>query len=151
MMIRVHGGADLRTALADRGLTATDDAAHLVFDVTPRHEWGEARADLVEAFGESKRSAEKAGSVVYVVSLDALLGRIGASAAMAAAGIVSASRTLSLELKRAGGRSNVLAVSGQTDAATVATWVAHLLADDPGGPSGEVIHLGGTQVGKALS
>lgn len=102
-------------------------------------------------FRLSKAAAVENQSVVYIVGLDALLGRTGAAPAMAAAGLVSASRTLALELRKAGSRANTVVTTTESSTATVARWVVRLLESDPDGPSGEVIHLGGAQIGKALS
>ena len=67
---------------------------------------------------------------------------------MVATGLLSAARTLAAELKRDGVPVNVLGITPETPVEAISTWVGRLL--EPGGPTGELVQLGGTQIGKAL-
>jgi NAD(P)-dependent dehydrogenase (short-subunit alcohol dehydrogenase family) len=113
--------------------------------------WPEARIELTEAFRQSKGAAVEGRPVVYIVGIDDLLGRSGPVPAMVAAGLASAARTLALELKKPGVPVNTIIVGPDSDPGTVAAWSLMLLQAGPSGPTGELIHLGGTQIGKALS
>ena len=111
-------------------------------------DWDHVAAELRSAFDATKPAAIEGRPVVYVVSSDALLGRTGAGNAMVATGLVSAARTLATEMRRDGVPVNVLGVASDTPADVIVTWIGHLL--EPGGPTGELVQLGGTQIGKAL-
>ena len=111
--------------------------------------WEAARAALVEAFVTTKEAAVAGIPVVVIVHGDDLLGRRGAPQAMAACGLLSGARTAAIEGRRSGVPVNVLAVEEGTTAETVAAWVARLV--EPGGPSGELIHLGSAHIGKTLA
>jgi NAD(P)-dependent dehydrogenase (short-subunit alcohol dehydrogenase family) len=89
--------------------------------------------------------------VVFIVSADALLGRTGPLDAMAATGVVSACRTLAVELRKQGVPVNCLAAAADTPGATLAAWAMRLLEGGPTDPTGELIQFGGVQIGKALS
>lgn len=112
-------------------------------------DWGSVAAELRTAFELSKPAAIAGHPVVYIVSSDALLGRIGIGNAMVATGLLSAARTLAAEMRRDGVAVNVLGIASDTPTEAIAKWVRHLL--DPGGPTGELVQLGGTQIGKALA
>jgi hypothetical protein len=148
---RLHVDDDLRAALEVIGVQPADDGDAVVFRPADVDTWTGARRQLAEAFHLSKDAAARELPVVYVVEIDALLGRSGPTPAMVATGLVSAARTLAVELKKAGAPVNTIAVEGDSDAATVAAWVRILLEGEAGAPTGEVIHLGGAQIGKALS
>lgn len=110
--------------------------------------WSMAAAELQSAFELTKKAAAAGEPVVYVVWSDALLGRTGAGNAMVATGLLSAARTLAAELMRHGVPVNVLGVASDTPTDSIVTWIRHLL--EPAGPTGELVQLGGTQIGKAL-
>ena len=54
------------------------------------------------------------------------------------------------EMRRAGVPVNVVATEEATPPAAVAAWVERLLTPGPGGPTGELVRLGGEHLGKAL-
>ncbi len=110
--------------------------------------WEEAREQLLEAFELSQAAARSETPVVYVVHNDDLLGRRGAPSAMVATGLLSAARTAALELTRAGVSVNVLAVDDGVEPATTVDWIERLGRSAT--PTGELIHLGGDHLGKAL-
>jgi hypothetical protein len=147
----LHVAPALAEALVDRGVVERPPGAALVFQTAHHDDWDNAQEELITLFRLSKAAATEERSVVYVIELDALLGRLGGIPAMTANGVVSAARTLSLELKKSGARANTIVTTDQVSAGTLGDWVLSLLGDERDGPSGEVIHLGGTQVGKALS
>lgn len=111
-------------------------------------DWDAARSLLLEAFRLSQEAATAERPIVYVVHGDDLLGRRGAPSAMVATGLLSAARTAAIELARSRVPVNVVAVADDTDPAVVDRWVAHL--SDPDGPTGEVIRLHPSHLGKAL-
>ena len=139
-----------RDALADALATEeTPDAA--VFETVPvSDDWDAVRTELSTLFDLSREAARSGVPVVYVVSSDALLGRSGSGNAMVATGALSAARTLAVEMKKAGVPVNVVGVSDETPVETVAAWVRRLASGGPDGPTGELIQLGGIQIGKAL-
>lgn len=112
-------------------------------------DWASVNAELSEAFVLSQVSAQHGHAIVYVVHNDDLLGRRGAGAAMVATGLLSAARTAAVELAKGGVPVNVLAIEDSTDAGIIAHWVE--LVAEPGGPTGELIHLGSGHIGKALA
>lgn len=124
--------------------------AGLVFAARPvSDEWESVLAELTAAF-EATRAAVRSGlPVVYVVATDDLLGRRGAGRAMVATGLLSAARTAALESQKAGTPVNTLAVEEDTDPALIARWAQRLL--EAGGPTGELVHLGASHVGKTLA
>ncbi len=135
----------------------TDDAiadlldidAGVIFQATEvDDDWEHVAAELRSAFDATKPAAVAGDPVVYIVSSDALLGRTGAGNAMVATGLLSAARTLAAELKRDGVPVNVLGVASDTPVESIVTWIGHLL--EAGGPTGELVQLSGTQIGKAL-
>ena len=111
-------------------------------------DWDHVAAELRSAFDATKPAAIDGDPVVYIVSSDALLGRTGSGNAMVATGLLSAARTLAAELRRDGVPVNVLGIAPDTPADVIVTWIGHLLTR--GGPTGELVQLGGTQIGKAL-
>lgn len=111
-------------------------------------DWDHVAAELRAAFDATKPAAIAGQPVVYIVSSDALLGRTGTGNAMVATGLLSAARTLAAELRRDGVPVNVLGVASDTPADVIVTWVERLL--EGSGPTGELVQLGGTQIGKAL-
>ncbi len=133
----------LKSALSDVGDCLVFEAA----DVSD--EWDDVRGELEEAFTASAQAAIDEIPVVYLVSSDALLGRTGTGNAMVATALLSGARTLAVELKKAGVPVNVIGTPPDADIAEVANWVRQLLRES-GGPTGELIQLGGTQIGKAL-
>jgi hypothetical protein len=147
----LHVAPSLTGALIDRGVEDTPPGAALVFQTERHDDWEAAHQELEELFRLSKAAATEECSVVYVIELDALLGRLGAVAAMNANGAISAARTLALELKRSKARANTIVMTSEVSTSTLVDWILLLLTDQPDGPSGEVIHLGSTQIGKALS
>lgn len=121
----------------------------VVFDASAVvDDWSTARERLREAFEMSREAARADRSIVYVVHGDDLLGRRGTASAMMATGLLSAARTAAIELRRVGAVVNVVAVGDDTDSEVVARWVTHLT--DPTGPTGELIRLHPSHLGKTL-
>jgi NAD(P)-dependent dehydrogenase (short-subunit alcohol dehydrogenase family) len=138
-------------------IRADDEIAALLAHVTDAvvfqandvdDDWNHVATELKAAFDATRPAAIEGHPVVYIVSSDALLGRTGAGNAMVATGLLSAARTLAVEMARARVPVNVLGVGPDTQPATIATWAERLL--EPGGPTGELLQLEGTQIGKAL-
>lgn len=121
---------------------AVFEATHAVAD------WESAREVLMRAFAVSQEAAREGRAIVYVVHGDDLLGRRGAPSAMVATGLLSAARTAAIELSRQGTPVNVLAVGDDTDPALTERWVSRL--SESGGPTGEIVRLDASHVGKAL-
>ncbi len=139
--------ATIRTDDAIADLLDIDEG--VVFQATEvDDDWGHVAAELRAAFDATKPAAIDGRPVVYIVSSDALLGRTGTGNAMVATGLLSAARTLAVEMRRDGVPVNVLGIAPDTPAGVIVAWVGHLL--EPGGPTGELVQLGGTQIGKAL-
>lgn len=114
----------------------------------PEASWKGARAALLAAFTVSQEAARTGAAIVYVVHGDDLLGRRGAPAAMVATGLLSAARTAAIELAKQGTVVNVLAVGDDTEPETVERWISQLA--DPAGPTGELVRLDASHLGKAL-
>lgn len=114
-------------------------------------EWEEVSAELFALFELSRAAAIEEIPVIYVVSSDALLGRSGRGNAMVATGALSAARTLAAEMRRAGVPVNVIGTTEETPTDALASWVRALSTSGPDGPTGQLVQLGGTQIGKALS
>jgi hypothetical protein len=140
-----------RPELADALAAAGIAEAALVFVTDPANieDWERVRAELMEAFRLTRLTLMGLAPVVYVVDTDDLLGRNGSGKAMVACGLLSAARTAALEQTKTGTPINVLAVGPDTAEATVAEWVVHL--SWPGGPQGELVHLGARHLGQALA
>ena len=68
---------------------------------------------------------------------------------MAACGLLSGARTAAIEGRKSGVPVNVLAVEDDTTARD-SRGVGGTAAE-PGGPSGELVHLGSAHLGKALA
>lgn len=127
-------------------MTGMETAVFYATDVV--QDWEAARSRLLEAFTVSQAAAREERPIVYVVHGDDLLGRRGAPSAMAATGLLSAARTAAVELTRSRVPVNVVAVGDDTDPAVVERWVEHL--SDPDGPTGEIVRLDPSHIGKAL-
>lgn len=122
-----------------------------VFETRPvSDDWDEVREELFQLFELSRAAASEGVAIVYVVSSDALLGRTGPGNAMVATGALSAARTLAAEMKKAAIPVNVVGVRDDTPIEVLAFWIATLATAGAGGPTGELVQLGGTQIGKAL-
>lgn len=111
-------------------------------------EWSEVSSELFEVFQFSQGAARAGAPLVYLVLTDDLLGRRGPGRAMVATGVLSAARTLALEMAKSGVPVNVLSVEEDTAPATIGTWIGYLSLPD--GPTGEVVRLGSGHIGKAL-
>lgn len=130
--------------------TAGIDPSSVVIVAPPSVDgWDGVRTALIEAFVATRDAAAAGRPVVVIVHGDDLLGRRGAPRAMVACGLLSGARTAAIEGRRPGIPVNVLAVEDDTTPETVAMWVARLA--EPGGPSGELVHLGSAHLGKALA
>lgn len=143
--MRLEASPTLTRHLEEVSLPSTGavyEATDLVDD------WPTARSSLLRAFTLSQEAAQAESPIVYVVHGDDLLGRRGAPSAMVATGLLSAARTAAIELSRKGATVNVVAVGDDTDAAVTARWISHLT--DPGGPTGELVRLDPSHLGKAL-
>ncbi len=140
----------LATALADLGLGGDGPGEGRVFAALEDvgDDWEAVRAELTGAFEVTRAAMQEGRPLVFVVAHDDLLGRRGSGRAMVAAGLLSAARTAAVEARRAGVPVNTLAVEAEWDPETVARWVLRLM--EPGGPTGELIRLGGDHLGKAL-
>jgi hypothetical protein len=68
---------------------------------------------------------------------------------MVATGLLSAARTAALETARSGIPVNVLGIDDDSPVESICRWVWTLC--EPGGPTGELIHLGPRHIGKALA
>ncbi len=142
-------GPDLADALVSECLTKGEPADGLVFAAAEvGDDWEEVLAELTTAFELTREAVRNEAPVVYVVAHDDLLGRRGPGRAMVATGLLSGARTAAVEQLKKGVAVNALAVEQDSDPASVATWVARLL--EPGGPTGEIVRLGGAHLGKAL-
>lgn len=143
--VKIEAPPALIDALADLGLPE----AGAVFDASSGvSDWDEARAILLRVFASSQEAARAEAPIVYVVHGDDLLGRRGAPSAMVATGLLSAARTAAIELSRTGTPVNVVAVGDETAPAVTAVWVARLA--ERGGPTGELIRLDPSHLGKTL-
>ncbi len=140
----------LLTALVNAGVEMAAPERGLVFaPVDPiGDDWDAVRGELGEAFQLTRAAAGGAGPVVYVVHHDDLLGRRGPGSAMVACGLLSGARTAAIAGIQAGIPVNVLAVETGSEPEAVARWAVRLLERD--GPTGELVRLGGSHLGKAL-
>jgi hypothetical protein len=146
---RVPPGMEaLAAALA--GVEGPEDALVFVADPEIGDEWEAVAAQFQEAFECTRRALAAGGPVVYVVDQRDLLGQRGPGAAMAATGLLSGARAAAFEMRRVGVPVNVLATEEGTAPETAAAWVARLLSPGPGGPTGELVRLGGEHLGRAL-
>lgn len=112
-------------------------------------DWSVVLRVMKHAFVVSQHAAADGDPLVYVVHNDDLLGRRGPGPAMVATGLLSAARTLALEMAKVGVAVNVLAVSDESTPAAIETWINRLA--EPDGPTGELVHLGAGHIGKALA
>jgi len=103
---------------------------------------------LTQCFHFTQSAALAGEHVVYVVHNDDLLGRRGAGAAMVACGLLSAARSAALEGVKNGWRINVLAIEDNTEPGLLEAWLD--VPHRTGGPTGELVHLGPSHLGKAL-
>lgn len=141
--------SDWTVPFRDAGFEEATPEAGVVFVAAPvTEDWESVLAELTEAFRLTRSAARAGAPVVYVVHHDDLLGRRGPGPAMVATGLLSAARTTAFEGRKAGTPVNVVAVEDATDPQVVASWAARLLG--PGGPTGELLRLGGAHLGKAL-
>jgi hypothetical protein len=152
MLAHLHVPDDLERALLTHGFTAAEAGSPTVIATGPLSEdWTATLDSLTEVFRVAKSATVAGAPIVFVVSADALLGRRGPTEAMAATGIVSAARTLAAEQRKAGVPVNCVAITDDSPADVVARWAEILLTAGGDGPTGELIQLGGIQIGKALS
>jgi NAD(P)-dependent dehydrogenase (short-subunit alcohol dehydrogenase family) len=139
-------------AFLDLGVEPADPgAASVLAAPLGTGDWHEALDRLTALYRSCRTAAEHGSPVVFLVSSDALLGRTGPLDAMAAMGVVSAARTLALELRKQQIPVNCVGFTEDTPADEVATWALRLLQSGAAGPTGELLQLGGVQIGKALS
>ena len=131
-----------------RKVTLPEGALVFVTRADVTDHWEKVSEELTEAFTLSQAAARSGGPVVYVVDGDDLLGRGGRGPAMVACGLLSAARTLALETAKSERPVNVIALGDRGSPDHVGLWVEMLCR--PGGPSGELIRLGGDHLGKAL-
>jgi len=124
----------------------------LVFAADPAvgDEWEDVAAQFQEAFECTRRALAAGAPVVYVVDQRDLLGQRGPGAAMAATGLLSGARAAAFEMRKAGIPVNVVATEEATPPEALARWVGRLLEAGSGGPTGELVRLGGEHLGKAL-
>jgi len=132
------------------GLEGPEGALVFVADPGVGDEWEDVLAQFREAFESTRRALAAGAPVVYVVDQRDLLGQRGPGAAMAATGLLSGARAAAFEMRRSGIPVNVLATEEATPPEAVAAWVGRLLDPGPGGPTGELVRLGGEHLGKAL-
>lgn len=144
--------ADLRAAFLAAGVVETDAGGPSVIGLPgPLSDWPTTVDALTDVFTKAKAAAVAGSPIVFVVSSDALLGRTGTADAMAANGVVSAARTLAAEVRKQGVPVNCVASSEATPVDAVVRWALQLLSGGADDPTGEVVQLGGAQIGKALS
>lgn len=138
------------SAFEQAGWSDGEPAAGLVFWTDPEvgEDWEAVEAELMEAFRLTQAAARASAPVVYVVRQADLLGQRGAGPAMAACGLLSAARTAAVEGLRGGMTVNVLAVEEETPPQLVAAWALRLC--QPEAPTGELVRLGSSHLGKAL-
>lgn len=129
-------------ALPDEGLV-------FVTDGKTGDEWPQVLAELTEAFDLAREAVRAGQPMVFVVDNDDLLGRNGPGRAMVATGLLSAARTAALEQIKSGVACNVIAVDDSVDLAVLADWC--LRVTEPGGPTGQLVHLGNAHLGKTLA
>lgn len=137
-------------AAALEGSGGPDGALVFVADPQIGDGWEDVLAQFREAFERTRRALAAGAPVVYVVDQRDLLGQRGAGAAMAATGLLSGARAAAFEMRRSGTAVNVIATEEGTPPEAVAAWVGRLLEPGPGGPTGELVRLGGEHLGKAL-
>ncbi|MDH3499454.1 MAG: hypothetical protein OEM97_04980 [Acidimicrobiia bacterium] len=149
MRTRIRTSPDLSHALVAAGLQISDDESDpLVLQLAePGDEWDAVMDALRSAFVHSRFAAQNDAAIVYVVRGDDLLGRRGAGSAMVATGLLSGARTAAVEGRKRDVPVNVIAVDDDTDVAVAARWIVAALS---GGPTGELIRIGGGHIGKAL-
>ena len=137
-------------ALTRAGVDAqTDGDDPLILElIPPGDDWADVAAELDRVYARSRAAAQAGSGVVYVVHSDDLLGRRGPGNAMAATGVLSGARTLAVEGRKKGIPANVVAVQDDSDLDATARWIVAALEHD--GPTGELIRIGGTHIGKAL-
>lgn len=109
-------------------------------------EWPVILAEFTAAFELTRNAAREGESVVYVVRTDDLLGRRRPGPAMVATGLLSAARTAAIEWIKTGATINVVGFEPDTDPAEIADWSARLARR--GGPTGELVNLGGLHLGR---
>jgi NAD(P)-dependent dehydrogenase (short-subunit alcohol dehydrogenase family) len=144
--------ADLRAGFIAAGVVETDAGGPTVIGLPESlSDWPATLDALTAVFKKAKAAAVAGSPIVFVVSSDALLGRTGAAEAMAANGVVSAARTLAAELRKQGVPVNCVARSATSPDDVVVRWALQLLDGGTDDPTGEVVQLGGAQIGKALS
>ena len=146
---RVPDGLTSLAAALD-GLSGPDGSLVFVADPAVGEEWPAVLAQFREAFALTREALGAGAPVVYVVDQRDLLGQRGPGAAMAATGLLSGARAAAFEMRRAGVPVNVVATEEATPPEAVAAWVGLLLNPGPGGPTGELVRLGGEHLGKAL-
>ncbi len=132
------------------GIAGPDEALVFVADPPVAEDWPAILAQFREAFDLTRTALAAGAPVVYVVDERDLLGQRGPAAAVAATGLLSGARAAAFEMRKAGVPVNVVATEEATTPAAVAAWVERLLAPEPGGPTGELVRLGGEHLGKAL-
>jgi hypothetical protein len=139
-------------ALGDALAAVEGPDGALVFAAAPAvgDEWEEVMAQFREAFECTRRALASGAPVVYVVDQRDLLGQRGPGAAMAATGLLSGARAAAFEMRKSGVPVNVVAVEEASPPEALAVWVSRLLDPGPGGPTGELVRLGGEHLGKAL-
>ena len=144
--------SDLREGFLAAGVVETDLGGPTIVGVHgPLTDWPATLDALTSVFTAAKAAAVSGSPIVFVVSSDALLGRTGPTEAMAANGVVSAARTLAAELRKQGVPVNCVARADGSPVEAVVRWALHLLGGGADDPTGEVVQLGGAQIGKALS
>lgn len=132
------------------GVGGPEGALVFVADPGVGDEWEGVAAQFREAFELTRKALGRAAPVVYVVDQRDLLGQRGPGAAMAATGLLSGARAAAFEMRKAGIPVNVVATEETTPPEAVAAWVGRLLDPGPGGPTGELVRLGGEHLGRAL-
>jgi hypothetical protein len=115
MHVHLHVTPELAAAFTQAGVTpVASGAATVISAPADLDDWPSTLGALEQLFEAAKAAAAEGSSVVFIISSDALLGRTGALDAMAAVGIVSAARTMALEVRKQGATVNCLATNRQT-------------------------------------
>lgn len=152
MQVHLNVSEAVAGACRAAGVTEGDPGAPSILATpTGLANWDSTLNALTALFAAAQAAAVQGSPVVFLLSADALLGRTGPLDAMAATGVVSAARTLALELAKQQAAVNCIAYTDSTPADEIVTWSLQLLESRAGGPTGELIQLGGAQIGKALS
>lgn len=112
------------------------------------NDWESVISELTVAFDMTRYALREKTPIAYVVHQADLLGQRGTGPAMVATALLSGARTAAIEGRKPGVPVNVLAIEGDESPEVISRWCRRLL--ETGGPTGELVRLGGDHLGKAL-